>query len=551
VRVRARSVLLALAAGVALADGSIVTLALPGILNDLHTTVEGVAAVIGVYTVVLALSLLPLERAASAFSVRAIGAAGLALMAIASVVCAIAGGLTVLLIGRGAQALGGAAGLVAVFAILGGGAGAGRRLWVGAAVLGTAVGPALGGALTELFSWQAIFVFQAPIAALAAVAVVAGPAPEHLALPARPEPLAWRPTLALGLVSAALSAVLFLLVLLLVAGWSVSPLGAAATVSAIPVAALAGTRVRGEPRVRAAVGSALIAGGVLAIAWLPNANVAWTIVPQLFAGLGMGMALTALAGELLPENTAYDAARTLAVRHAGIAVALVALAPVVAHQLAAATEHAREQGVALVLDARLDPQQKLALAPALLRGVEEQDPRDGLLRAVAAERRRFSGPARAEFDRLGKRADETLVAGVADSFRGAFLITGALGLLAALVVAPWPPPPRAAGALAVGAAIAVGAPIAFALLHHELAPKQVRIEDACTVKRKLPGTGGLGGFLQDQALRLLDTTACQYHASREELVLALTSPADAKRFKQRHGVDPRRIGGLLRALIGG
>jgi MFS family permease len=551
VRVRARSALLALAAGVALADGSIVTLGLPGILNDLHTTVEGVAAVIGVYTVVLAISLLPLERAASAFSVRAIGAAGLALMAIASVVCAIAGDLTVLLIGRGAQALGGAAGLVAVFAILGGGQGAGRRLWVGAAILGTAVGPALGGALTEVFSWQAIFVFQAPIAALAALAAVAGPAPEHLALPARPEPLAWRPTLALGLVSAALSAVLFLLVLLLVAGWSVSPLGAAATVSAIPVAALAGTRVRGDARVRAAVGSALIAGGVLAIAWLPNANVAWTIVPQLFAGLGMGMALTALAGELLPENTAYDAARTLAVRHAGIAVALIALAPVVAHQLAAATEHAREQGVALVLDARLDPQQKLALAPALLRGVEEQDPRDGLLRAVAAERRRFSGPARAEFDRLGKRADETLVAGVANSFRGAFLITGALGLLAALVVAPWPPPRRAAGALAVGAAIAVGAPLVFAILHHELAPEEVPILDACTAKRKLPGTGGLGGFLQDQALRLLDTTACRYHASREELVLGLTNPADAKRFEERHGVDPRKIGGLLRALIGG
>ena len=550
-RVRPRSALLALAAGVALADGSIVTLALPGILNDLDTTVEGVAAVIGVYVLVLALALLPLERAASAFSVRVIGAAGLALMALASVACAVAGDLTLLLVARGAQALGGAAGLIAVFAILGGGEAVGRRLWVGAAVLGTGVGPALGGALTEVFSWQAIFVFQAPIAALAALAALAGGTPAHLATPRDTEPLEWRPTLALGLVSAALSAVLFLLVLLLVAGWSVSPLGAAATVSAIPVAALAGTRVRGEPHVRAAVGCALIAGGVLAIAWLPDANVAWTIVPQLLAGLGMGMALTALAGEILPEHTSHDAARTLAVRHAGIAVALVALAPVVAHQLDAATQHAREQGVALVLDARLDPQQKIALAPALLKGVEEQDPRAGLTRAVAAERRRFSGRDRVEFDRLGARADETLVAGVADSFRAAFLITGALGLLAALVVAPLPPPRRAAGALAAGAALAVGAPVALAIVHRELAPAQVRILDPCTAKRKLPQTGGLGGFLQDQALRLLDTTACRYHASREELVLGLTSAADAKRFKARHGVDPRKIGGLLRALIGG
>jgi hypothetical protein len=551
VRVRPRSALLALAAGVALADGSIVTLGLPQILADLDTTVEGVAAVIGVYTVVLAVALLPLERAAGAVSLRAIGAGGLALMAVASLVCAAAGDLPVLLAGRAAQALGGAAGLVAVFGILGGGEGVGRRLWVGAAVLGTAVGPALGGALTELFSWQAIFVFQAPIAALAAAAVLAGPAPEHLRVPGHPAPLPWRPTLALGLVSAALSAMLFLLVLLLVAGWSVSPLAAAATVTVIPLAALAGTRVRGDARVRAAVGSALIGGGVLALAWMPDASVAWTFVPQALAGAGMGMALVALAGGLLPERTTHDAARTLAVRHAGIAITLIALAPVVANKLDLATEHAREQGVALVLDAPLSPQQKIALAPSLLAGVDEQDPRDGLRRAIAAERHRFSGRDLVVYDRLGRRADETLTAAVADAFRLAVIITGALGLLAAVIVAPWPPPRRAAPALAAAGALALGAPALYAVLHHELAPREVRILDPCTAKRKLPGTGGLGGFVQDQALRLLDSTACRYHASREELVLALTSDADAKRFKQRHGVDPRTFGGLLRALIGG
>jgi len=551
VGVRLRSILLALAAGVALADGSIVTLGLPQILSDLDTTVEGVAAVIGVYTVVLAVALLPLERAASAFSVRALGAGGLGLMAVASVACALATGLTALLVARGAQALGGAAGLVAVFAILGGGEGPGRRLWAGAAVLGTAVGPALGGALTELFSWQAIFVFQAPVAAAAALAALVGPAPARLREPGQVEPLRWRPMVALGLVSAALSAVLFLLVLLLVAGWSVSPLGAAATVSVIPVAAFAGTRVRGDARIRAAAGSALVAGGVLAIAWLPDAHVAWTFLPQALAGFGMGMALVALAGDLLPERTSHDAARSLAARHAGIAIALIALAPVVSHQLDAATEHARQQGIALVLDARLSPQQKLALAPSLLKGVEAQDPRDGLQRAVAAQRRRFAGADLVEFDRLGRRADETLIAGVADSFRVAFLVTGALGLLAALVIAPWPPPRRGGAVLAVAGAFALGTPVAFAALHHELAPKTVPILDPCTAHRALPQTGGLGGFVQDQALRLLDQTACRYHATREELVLALTSKDDAKRFEERHGVDPARIGGLLRALLGG
>ena len=422
--VRLRAILLALAAGIALADGSIVTLALPELLSELDTSVEGVAAVIGVYTVVLAAVLLPLERLAGVVSVRWLGAGGLALMAIASLGCAVADSLAPLLVWRALQALGGAAGLIAAFALLGGGEHSGRRLWVAAAVLGTAVGPALGGALTELFSWRAIFVFQAPVAAAAALAALVGPAPEHLVVERHPARFAVRPALALGLVSAALSAVLFLLVLLLVAGWSVSPIGAAAAVTVIPLGAAAGTRVRGPARVRAAAGSALIGGGVLAIAWLPGAEIAWTIAPQALAGVGMGMALTALAGDLLPERTTHDAARTLAVRHAGIAVALALLAPVVAAQLESSTERAREQGVALVLDAPFSPQEKLDLAPALLSGVDEQDPREGLRRAIAAERGRFSGRELRAYDGLAERADETLTAAVADAFDEAFLISG-------------------------------------------------------------------------------------------------------------------------------
>ena len=53
---------LALAAALALADASIVTLGLPSILSELDTTVEGVALVLGVYTAVLAVALLPMVR---------------------------------------------------------------------------------------------------------------------------------------------------------------------------------------------------------------------------------------------------------------------------------------------------------------------------------------------------------------------------------------------------------------------------------------------------------------------------------------------------------
>ena len=76
---RIRHLLIAVAAGLALADASVVTLALPDILVDLHTSVDGVAAVIGIYTVVLVVTLIPVERLMRRVGPAHTGAAGLAL----------------------------------------------------------------------------------------------------------------------------------------------------------------------------------------------------------------------------------------------------------------------------------------------------------------------------------------------------------------------------------------------------------------------------------------------------------------------------------------
>jgi predicted MFS family arabinose efflux permease len=540
-----RAYALAIAAGLGLADASIVTLALPDILRELDTSVEGVAAVIGVYTVVLAVVLVPFERAASAFSVRAVGAGGFALFAVASAACAGADDLTGLLVARCAQAIGAAAGLATVFDLLGG-AGPGRRLWLGAAVFATALGPAVGGALTEAFDWRAIFVFQVPVAAAGAIAVLVGPkrAPAPPA-PERPERFAVRPALALALVSAALAAVLFLLVLLLVAGWNVSPLSAALAVTVIPVAAVGGARIRGDPRTRAAAGCALVGGGVLALAWLPSASLWWTVIPQALAGVGMGLSLTALGGDLLPERTPRDAARLLAVRHAGIALILAIAAPIAAHELNVATQTAKERGVALVLDAPLPPQDKIKLAPALLEGVDSDEPRAGLKRAVADERGMFTGRDRATYDELGQGADDMLVAAVGEAFRSSFLLAGAAGLLAAALLAAG----AQLAAMAVAGALTFGTPVAYAALHRAIAPEPPQIQDPCHPHRTLPKTGGVTGFLQDQALKLLDSTACKLGSSREELVLALADDDEAKRFEREHGVNPRTAAGILSALL--
>jgi hypothetical protein len=86
--------------------------------------------------------------------------------------------------------------------------------------------------------------------------------------------------------------------------------------------------------------------------------------------------------------------------------------------------------------------------------------------------------------------------------------------------------------------------------HAALAPKPVPIADPCK-PRAVPNEGGLGGFIQGEALVLLDRTACNLHSSREELVLALADEKDAKRFEKRHGVNPRSLSGLLGGLLGG
>ena len=404
----------------------------------------------------------------------------------------------------------------------------------------TALGPAVGGALTEAFDWRAIFVFQVPVAAAGAIAVLVGPAhaPAPPA-PERPERFALRPALALALVSAALAAVLFLLVLLLVAGWNVSPLSAALAVTVIPLAALAGARLPGDPRTRAAAGCALVGGGVLALAWLPGASLWWTVIPQALAGVGMGLSLTALGGDLLPERTPRDAARLLAVRHAGIAAILAIAAPIAAHQLDVTTQTAKERGVALVLDAPLAPQDKIKLAPALLEGVDSDEPRAGLRRAVASERhelhrtrpRHLRRPRSARRRHARDRGRRGLPLVVPARRRRRPAGRGAAGRRH---------PARGHGC---GRRVGLGTPVAYFALHRAIAPAPPAILDPCTAKRTLPKTGGMTGFLQEQALKLLDSAACKAGSSREELVLALADKDEAKRFEREHGVDPRYGGG--------
>ncbi len=119
---------------------------------------------------------------------------------------------------------------------------------------------------------------------------------------------------ALLLLSGGLVAALFLLVLLLVTGWGMSPAAAGLVVTVLPLAAIAAARL--APRslgigVRMASGVILVSGGLAGLAFLPRAGWEWTIAPQVLVGAGIGLALAALTERALAGRAAARRARRL------------------------------------------------------------------------------------------------------------------------------------------------------------------------------------------------------------------------------------------------
>src|SRR6185437_7188902 len=238
----------------------------------------------------------------------------------------------------------------------------GARRWATAGVAGAALGPVIGGLLTSAFSWRAIFVVQIPLVLLALPAMLAlrnrvvRDSAHPDTAPDRPHLLA---NLALALLSAALTAALFLLVLLLVDGWRTTPAVAALAVTAVPVAALSAGPVfrglRAGTRSEAIAGSVLIAGGLTGLALLPGAELVWTLAPQVLIGLGLGLSIDSLTAAALRDRIprALHGGWTIAARHAGVVVGLAILTPIFTADLRHAETPAKEAIASLVLDAPL------------------------------------------------------------------------------------------------------------------------------------------------------------------------------------------------------
>lgn len=426
-----------------LADSAVVTLALPDILRHLDASVGQVAWVLIAFNLVLGIAVVPTARLLGRAQPRVVTAVGIAVFAGTSAWCAAADSIEVLILARCLQALGGALAVVGSLELLCEeyDERRGVGVWIAAGVVGTATGPFAGGLLTEWISWQAIFVVQVPFAALAVPAALAVRAPAEAPDEADHHPPAWRPNLTLALLSAALTAALFLLVLLLVEGWGRSPGTAAITVSVVALAALGSAplaRLFGPPReVEVGVGCFLVAGGLVALAIPPSAHLGWTIAPQVLVGLGLGLTvdhLTVKAMELrLPR--ARHAAWTIGARHIGVVVGLAILTPVFTTDLQDAQVPAQEAITALVLDADLQPQDKITLARSLGdQLVDQQGKVPDLRPAFVALEPDLEGAEKPVAEQLERDLDRQLESAATRAFRDSFLIGAGLALLALLTL---------------------------------------------------------------------------------------------------------------------
>ncbi len=182
------------------------------------------------------------------------------------------------------------------------------------------------------------------------------------------------------MVSAAIAAALFLLVLLLIEGWRLSPIGAAIVVTVMPLAAILGSRLGGtvpDARARAAAGAILVGGGLAGLGLLPKAEVALTVPPQVLVGIGLSLVLSALTETALGGRApqAIHGGWTISARHAGVVVGLLALTPVFTADIAEQRNDAIDAGTAVILDSPVDPLLKIDLAQRISDRLEGEEGR--------------------------------------------------------------------------------------------------------------------------------------------------------------------------------
>jgi EmrB/QacA subfamily drug resistance transporter len=178
---RGRNLVLAgtvLGSGLAFIDSSAVSLTLPVIQKSLGGGLEGAQWIMNAYALMLGALVLAGGAAADRYGRKRVFVVGVLLFTAASLACGLAPSLSVLIAARAGQGIAAALLTPASLALLGAafdekGRGQAVGVWAGASGLTTAIGPVLGGWLTETISWRAVFFINLPVAAVALWLVIA------------------------------------------------------------------------------------------------------------------------------------------------------------------------------------------------------------------------------------------------------------------------------------------------------------------------------------------------------------------------------------------
>jgi EmrB/QacA subfamily drug resistance transporter len=216
-------------------DVTIVNIALPSVRRDLHTSVSGLQWTLDAYTLVLASLLLLAGSTADRVGRKRTFQAGLTLFGASSLMCSLAPSVGWLIAARALQGIGGSMLNPVAMSIITNVFTEPREraraigAWGATVGISLALGPIVGGALTEGVSWRAIFWINVPIA-LAAVLLAARFVPESRARrPRRLDPVGQL------LVIAALSSLTYAIIEAPHAGW-----GSAQTIALFAVSLGAG-----------------------------------------------------------------------------------------------------------------------------------------------------------------------------------------------------------------------------------------------------------------------------------------------------------------------
>jgi EmrB/QacA subfamily drug resistance transporter len=158
--------------GMSFIDGAVVGVALPVIGTDLGASLPLMQWVVNGYVLVSAALTLIGGAAGDRFGRRRVFIAGIVVFTAASIACGLAPGAIPLVVARVIQGMGGALMVPNSLAIIGAAFGEREKgkaigTWAGATSIAGALGPVLGGWLTDAVSWRAIFFINVPFAALA------------------------------------------------------------------------------------------------------------------------------------------------------------------------------------------------------------------------------------------------------------------------------------------------------------------------------------------------------------------------------------------------